>query len=448
MAMRMAMELGLHEELEDSEECCDSEMSKSWSQEYRRRLLWVLYCTDKISSAATGKPPSLSNVYCHVFLPSSDHFKMDQYYAENLDGSRYVMNNPSGLQDSQLLSASDAPANEDNSLSRRSPLNAFAYFVRIIDLLGRVSTYVNSKRRDSSNFVPPCNPDSDFQQLDRAIDTWYDELPMHLKNTPANFELSQSSSETTESRLFTIIHIVHNTLIVLLHRPSLVASDTLYSHLIQPSIKQFISSSVEKCTAAVENVTVLLKEVIQRKECGTPFMSYFVYTVATVVVSNSFSPRKEEAQKAKQALGVYFQFLLNARGLWAMADQLYFMIRDLYTIHSNILRQQQQKRPKEVPAENTSPLSSVRSSQQSLLQPFPQESLSYPMQTLPLQQQQGIDQLSSVNNSLADWTLPYYMNALAVPTNNSLENGDVSSLFQIPQAFNEPFLYNNNNNSM
>ena len=55
---------------------------------------------------------------------------------------------------------------------------------------------------------------------------------------------------------------------------------------------------------------MLLKEVSQRKECATPFMSYFVYTVATVVVSNSFSPRKEEAQKAKQALGVYFQFLL------------------------------------------------------------------------------------------------------------------------------------------
>ena len=159
----------------------------------------------RISSAATGKPPSLSHVYCNVFLPSSDNFKMDQYYAENLDGSRYVMNNRSGLQDSQLLSASDAPTNEDNSLSRRSPLSAFAYFVRIIDLLGRVSTYVNSKRRDSSNFIPPCNPDSDFQQLDRAIDTWYDELPMHLKNTPTNLELSRSSSETNESRLFTIV---------------------------------------------------------------------------------------------------------------------------------------------------------------------------------------------------------------------------------------------------
>lgn len=62
--------------------------------------------------------------------------------------------------------------------------------------------------------------------------------------------------------------------------------------------------------AAVDNVTILLKEIGKRKESIVPFLTYFAYTVATVVVSNSFSPRKEEAQKAKQALGVYFQLLL------------------------------------------------------------------------------------------------------------------------------------------
>lgn len=168
---------------------------------------------DRISSAATGKPPCLSSVYCNVFLPSSDDFKMDQYYAENLDGSRYIISNRSGLQDSQLLSAgsltSDAPINENSNMSRKPPLSAFAYFVRIADLLGKVTTYVNSKKADSSSFVPPCSPDSEFQQLDRAIDIWYDELPIHLKNTPANFEMYRKSAETNESRLFTIVSHFH-----------------------------------------------------------------------------------------------------------------------------------------------------------------------------------------------------------------------------------------------
>lgn len=106
------------------------------------------------------------------------------------------------------------------------------------------------------------------------------------------------------------MHVLHNTLRVLLHRPSLVVADTLDTDLVQPEIKEFIHKSVDKCMAAVDNVTVLLKEIGNHKELMPPFLTYLAYTVATVVVSTSFSPRPEEAQKAKQALGVYFQFLL------------------------------------------------------------------------------------------------------------------------------------------
>ena len=131
-----------------------------------------------------------------------------------------------------------------------------------------------------------------------------------------------------------------------------------------------------------------------------------------------------------------------------MADKLYFMIQDLYSIHSNVLKRKQLNH---LPADNASPLSSVRSSQQPTLQPFQQqESISYPVQSLPLQQQQPqeINQVPSTDTALADWTLPYYINALSVPTSSNPENGDTSSLFQIPQAFNQPFLYDNNNNNI
>lgn len=103
---------------------------------------------------------------------------------------------------------------------------------------------------------------------------------------------------------------MHNTLRVLLHRPSLVVADTLDNDIVQPEIKQFIHQSVEKCMTAVDNVTVLLNEIGLQMELMPPFLSYLAYTVATVVVSTSFSSRPEEAQKAKQALGVYFQLLL------------------------------------------------------------------------------------------------------------------------------------------
>lgn len=97
---------------------------------------------------------------------------------------------------------------------------------------------------------------------------------------------------------------------MLLHRPSLVVADALDNDLVQPEIKRFVLKSVEKCMTAVDNVTVLLKEIGSSMDLMPPFLTYLTYTVATVVVSTSFSSRPDEAQKAKQALGVYFQLLL------------------------------------------------------------------------------------------------------------------------------------------
>ncbi|KAI8047533.1 uncharacterized protein B0P05DRAFT_481599 [Gilbertella persicaria] len=430
MVMRMAMEIGLHEDMEEEEVNSGGEANKTWSQEYRRRLFWVIFTVDKISSAATGKPPSLLDTYCTAFLPSSDSFKSNQYYAETLDGSRYIMNNINGFRDSQLLNANslfpDMGQDDLTDLSRRGSLSTFAYFVRVIDLLGKVTSYLNFKGKQAKELLPPSHPGSEFQQLDKALDDWYEKLPMHLKNSPANFELYKDTNQTNESRTFIMMHIAHNTLIVLLHRPSLVVADTLDSDLVQSEIKQFVTKSVEKCMAAVDNVTVLLKEIGNCRELMPPFLTYFAYTVATVIVSSSFSPRKEEAQKAKQALGIYFQLLLasdpSARGLWAMADKLYFMIRDLYAIHSNVLRRRTSMDTSSKLSPSSAPLTQPLFSQPS--------SFAQP----PLDQQ-----LQMPSTTLADWTQPYYLNALSNPLTNTSDQDTTSSVFQIPQGYNEPF---------
>lgn len=106
------------------------------------------------------------------------------------------------------------------------------------------------------------------------------------------------------------MHILYNTIIVLFHRPSLVIAESLDNEAVHPELKEFVYKSVKKCMDAVDNVTVLLNEIGKDKELMSPFLTYLTYTVATVVVNASFSPRLDEAQKAKQALGVYFQLLL------------------------------------------------------------------------------------------------------------------------------------------
>jgi cadmium resistance protein CadD (predicted permease) len=48
MAIRMAMELGLHEDVEGDDEGNDNEtLEKIMAQEARRRLFWTIYTIDK-----------------------------------------------------------------------------------------------------------------------------------------------------------------------------------------------------------------------------------------------------------------------------------------------------------------------------------------------------------------------------------------------------------------
>lgn len=156
----------------------------------------------------TGKPASLQDNFCTIFLPAKiDRCNFEQYYTENLDNSRYILLNVNGLRESQLLGSSSPP----QLGSRRPPLNCFAYLVRATSILGKITNYVNKKGKQQNN-LPPCHPDSEFAQLDQMIEDLYEQLPMHLKNTPANFELYKESIYSSDNRQFILVkykYIIH-----------------------------------------------------------------------------------------------------------------------------------------------------------------------------------------------------------------------------------------------
>lgn len=52
--------------------------------------------------------------------------------------------------------------------------------------------------------LPPFHPDSEFSKLDKMIEDWYEQLPLHLQNTHANFELSKSN-EGKHNRQFILV---------------------------------------------------------------------------------------------------------------------------------------------------------------------------------------------------------------------------------------------------
>jgi hypothetical protein len=146
-------------------------------------------------------------------LPAKvDEYNHEQYYTETLDNSRFILLNVNGLKESQLLGSNSmnlsSPVDSGPpSFGRRPFLNSFAYFIRLTSLLGRVTTYVNLKGKGTQNVLPPCHPDSEFAKLDKAIEDWHDQLPVHLKNTPANFELYKERDSHLNNRQFILVSI-------------------------------------------------------------------------------------------------------------------------------------------------------------------------------------------------------------------------------------------------
>ncbi|KAG0181777.1 hypothetical protein DFQ29_007105 [Apophysomyces sp. BC1021] len=333
----MALELGLNKEIDMEDDLGETQSADRWmEQELRRRLFWNIFTVDKLTSASTGRPSFLQEEDCDVFLPSDeDGWTRGQFYTETLDRSRIVHFNVRSLRDSNLLGVSTSVSSVSTG-GRRAQLSCSAHQMRLIALLGKVTTFINrgSKKKD---ILAPFDPTSEFSRLDRQIEDWYEQLPLHMKNTPANFERYRTNMTMDTSR-YALAHMLHNALIVLLHRPSLVLAESLTSDLVQPNLKEFVNHSVEKCLTAVENVTVMLKAINGSGDIMPPFMSYISYTVATIVVNNTFSSNQEEAMHAKAALSEHFRLLESMRSTWAMADKLYFMIRDLYAMHSNVQR--------------------------------------------------------------------------------------------------------------
>lgn len=173
-----------------------------------------------------------------------------------------------------------------------------------------------------------------------------------------------------------------------------------------------------------------------------------------------------------------------------MADKLYFMVRDLYAIHTNVLRRQLEnkkgsisrsssssleKQPSfqnqtipqppvnnyEQPPQNNQSQFSFDLLQQQQFQPFqqfqqqPPPQLSYPYQQFQLQHITSTENnSSSINTAMVDWTMSYYNAAMfyeAPNANNNISfnnnNMDVSlANFQIPDTSDQSTIFSPNVN--
>ncbi|KAI9317682.1 fungal-specific transcription factor domain-containing protein [Dichotomocladium elegans] len=313
MAVRMSLDIGLNRD--PTHKDADTTLSTArWTEhEVQRRIFKLVNCRQFYTESMTGETRAVFNVRA----PSGSNLPG---VSVNISRSHF--------------SAPDVNGSTDLHLSY------YAIIHRGTSILGKITNFINRKSRQRKLFTPE-GPGSAFAQLDQEIETWLGYLPPDLKYTSHNINRIRHGQMPEPGR-FQLLHVLYNTMIVLLHRPALALLDSLNDQS-EPNQRKWFAASAAKCMQAVENVTELVSYIKDSKVLISPFLTYLTYTVATIVVNNIFFGKPDEINKSRSALKEHFILLQNMRSYWAMADKLYFMIRDFYAMHTNYLRQQQQQ---------------------------------------------------------------------------------------------------------
>ncbi|KAG9070617.1 hypothetical protein KI688_008155 [Linnemannia hyalina] len=366
MAVRQAQELGLNRE--DSSPVFY--LKGDWvMRETRRRTFWACFILDIMASSSSGRPKMMDERDCEVLLPSEDHDWYEErpvvteMLQEDHDSSSGTEHDPSSkpveedweskaaarhpqsaMNPSDDTSAetkyhenpdSEAKTDESNPPKAKKQgdshvLSSFAYLVRIVAVLAKVSQYVNRPRSKKS--IPPNEQGSEFSLIDNALTAWHKSIPPHLAYSLENAKMVMDKGEGC---IIVFMHVIYHTSVVLLHRP-ILASDK--SSL--PLETTFVDNSVARCSDAASKVSDVL-EFVQYYKCPprifiSAFFAYPVFTTATIHITNAFASDATVASRARRSLSIHVKILQTMKSYWSMADKFFYIIRDLYSIQSKI----------------------------------------------------------------------------------------------------------------
>ncbi|KAI8329500.1 fungal-specific transcription factor domain-containing protein [Chlamydoabsidia padenii] len=346
IAGRMVLELGLQKEPTHLFEDGKVMSVETWKKnELRRNVFWGMYIYDRFGGASSARPVLFNDndIDCH--LPCHENcLEQNTFSSESLDGTQLlwyqvVERDEKGLAKSIKLVET---VSQDPLARSRCNLGWPTHMIRIISLFAKVANFVHRTMAKSNSPQAPYDSTcyKDYCALTDALDLWCHQLPLNMRNTPANLQRYRSE-KSRDTHRFSLSHILYNALVVFLNRPALTLIDNL-DNLGDLSASQMdrIQLGVEKCQAASDNVSIMLTDINRHAKLVFSFLSYLTYSTATVVVHTLFTGTADESKKAAVALKSHCEFLQNMRKYYAMADIFFFRIRDFYDLYKTQTRQE------------------------------------------------------------------------------------------------------------
>ncbi|KAJ7119557.1 fungal-specific transcription factor domain-containing protein [Mycena epipterygia] len=216
MAMRMALDLGLHE---------ISEIYESQAHVVRTRLLfWSLFITDRILAFSNGRPPSISEEIIEIPLPCDEDFVPDP-----------------------------ARTNDPSAANETPQPTPFVHLVRLMVLCGRIANVLNGRRGRLRTLVGSTVSSPDvLRGLQTQLVQFYADLPDPMKWSVEAFKHQEARGYGGS---FLTLHLWANGIMALVYHTELLTSpsgtETPLSRNMDRSIKLSIASSRTICECLV-----------------------------------------------------------------------------------------------------------------------------------------------------------------------------------------------------
>ncbi|WVF68209.1 hypothetical protein IAT40_002974 [Kwoniella sp. CBS 6097] len=215
MAIRMAIDLGIHEV---------SELYESQAHVVRTRLLfWSLFITDRVVAFATGRPASIPEDIVEIPLPSDEDFFPDP--SRNLP---------------------EYPAEEVEPVP-------FVQLVKLMIIVGRISNVLNGRRGRARTLVSTSEPLPELlAELQVRLVQFYSTLPESLRWSADNFK---HQHDRGHGGTYLALHLWANAVLALIYHPELLKSpsgiETPLNKSMNRNVQLSLASSRQICECMV-----------------------------------------------------------------------------------------------------------------------------------------------------------------------------------------------------
>ncbi|KAJ7675429.1 fungal-specific transcription factor domain-containing protein [Mycena rosella] len=290
MAIRMALDLGLHE---------ISEIYESEAHMVRTRLLfWSLFMTDRILAFSNGRPPSISEEIIEIPLPCDEDFVPDP-----------------------------ARTNDPAAANEQPQPTPFVHLVRLMVLCGRIASVLNGRRGRLRTLVGPTTSSPEvLRGLQTQLVQFYADLPEPMKWSVEAFKHQEARGYGGS---FLTLHLWANGIMALVYHTELLTSpsgtETPLSQNMDRSIKLSIASS-----RTISECLVFGDLFASHSYLSSPFTVQPIYIASLAFIHDikfsamdvhlSEKPRNVDVlltSMARQNLSVMMKALARMEHLWA-----------------------------------------------------------------------------------------------------------------------------------